>query len=174
MSVNYDKLNTYAASSAAFTPGATPQDVFTITGSSSSIIYVLKMGISTTQSTAGVNAWYLAKRSTANTGGTSSNLAEINFNSGNSAPTSIVLSYTANPTAGTLVGNVWSGHINSPAPATAGIGSVGLQLNFESLLGNPIVLVDQNQVLAWNFNGAALPTGLSVLAWVIWAESPKS
>ena len=30
--VNFDPQNTFMAASAAFTPGSTPQDVFTITG----------------------------------------------------------------------------------------------------------------------------------------------
>jgi len=175
MSVNYDKLNTYVACSSAFTPGATPQDVVTLTGSATKNIYVLEMGISTTQTTAGLNAWFIAKRSAANTAGTSAGLTEVSLQSTQSAATATGLQYTANPTAGTLVGNIWNGWINSPDIAADGPGALNSTVvNFESLIGKPLALLSAAEVVAWNFNGAALPAGLSVLAWIKWAESSKS
>lgn len=82
--------------------------------------------------------------------------------------TATVLQYTANPTAGTLVGRIWSGRVSSPAPATGGVGNVNIALDFQR---NSIKLAGINDVLAWNFNGAALPAGLSVVAWVQWMET---
>ena len=175
MSVNFDKYFTYMAASSAFTPGATPQDVFTITGNATTNVYVLKMGISTIQTTEGVNAWYLAKRSTANSGGTPATVTPVPVQSGNFAAGATVKQYTANPTAGTLIANLWAGWLNSPKAATAGVGGLqGIELDFESMLGQPIALLSTAEVLSWNFNGAALPSGLSVLAWALWAESSKT
>ena len=163
------------AASSAFTPGATPQDVFTITGNATTNVYVLKMGISTIQTTEGVNAWYLAKRSTANSGGTPATVTPVPVQSGNFAAGATVKQYTANPTAGTLIANLWAGWLNSPKAATAGVGGLqGIELDFESMLGQPIALLSTAEVLSWNFNGAALPSGLSVLAWALWAESSKT
>lgn len=166
---------TYGVVSSAFTPGTAPTDVFTITGSSTSNIYVTKMGISTTQTTEGINAWFIAKRSTANSGGTSAAPTIVSHNSNNPAVSASVLQYTANPTAGSLVGYVWGGWVNSPKVATAGVGGFqGIEVNFEDMFGQPITLLSASQVLAWNFQGATLPSGLSALAYCEWYESSKS
>ncbi len=165
----------YSAVSTAFTPGATPVDVFGITGSATSNVYVLKMGISTTQTTEGSNAWFIAKRSTANAGGTSAAPVIVPHNSNNPAVSATVLQYTANPTAGTLAGYVWGGWMNSSDVATEGIGGFeGLEVDFEDMFGQPICLLSASEVLAWNFKGAALPTGLSVIAYCSWYEVSKS
>src|SRR5262245_64634991 len=88
---------TYSSTSGIFSPDATPADVFTITGSATKTVSITKMCISSVQSTAGINAWYLTKRSTANSGGTSSNLTEIPYDSNNAAATATTLSYTVDP-----------------------------------------------------------------------------
>jgi len=177
MAIDYDRYPTFFAASTAFTPGATPQDVFTITGSATKNIHILQIAISTTQTTPGYNVWFLAKRSTANSGGTSSSIAPIAANSNKNSATATVRQYTANPTAGSLFGNIWGGWVPSPdrAPASgAGAAFGDIVVNFEDILGGPVTLIDETEVLSWNFNGAALPTGLSVLAWVKWVESSKS
>lgn len=161
----------YLAYSAAFTPGATPQDIFTITGSATKLVKVLRMFIATTQTTAGINGWAIVKRSTANTGGTSAAVTAIRSDQNDPAATATVLQYTANPTAGALVGGAWSGFINSPAPATVGIGGLmGAFVDFPDSLGKPITLRSISDVLTWNFGAVALPAGLSVRAGVIWTE----
>ena len=165
---------TYSAVSTAFTPGATPVDIFTITGSATHNIYVQKMGISTTQGTAGLNGLFIAKRSAANTGGTSAAPAIVPYVSTNSAATATVLQYTANPTAGALVGYVWGGWVNSPVVTTAGTGEIITEVDFVTEYGQPIALLSAAEVLAWNFKGAALPGGLSVIAYVVWTESSKT
>lgn len=158
----------YMAASLPFTPGATPQDVFTLTGSSSRNVTVIGAGISTQQTTAGVNAWNLLRRSTANAGGTPTTVAAVQNDRTLPAASATCLQYTANPTAGTLVGRVWSGRVSSPAPATGGVGNVNIALDFQR---NSIKLAGINDVLAFNFNGALLPAGLSVSAWFAWMES---
>ncbi len=163
---------TYAAASTAFTPGVAPTDIFTITGSATSNVYVLKMGLSTTQGALGTNAWFLEKRSAANAGGTHAAVAAVPYDSNNPAGTATVLQYTVNPAAlGAAVGPVWNGWVNSPA--VAGQGS-GIEVDFIDMFGQPLTLLSIAEVLAWNFNGAALPAGLSVLAYAVWYESSKS
>ena len=166
---------TYSAVSTAFTPGTAPVDVFSIAGSATSNIYVQKMGITTTQTTEGVNAWFLAKRSTANSGGTSAAPTIVPNNSNNPAVSASVLQYTANPTAGSLVGYVWGGWVNAPKVTTAGVGGIqGVEVDFEDMFGQPICLLSAAEVLAWNFKGASLPSGLSVIAYCAWYEISKS
>ena len=85
----------YMAASLPFTvTGATPQDLFTITGSSTKTISVIKTGIVTTQTTAGSNNWFLAKRSTASTGGTSAAVTAVPTDDTYPAATASVLQYT--------------------------------------------------------------------------------
>ena len=174
--LNQDQYPTYRAASAAFTPGATPEDIFSITGNANTNVYVQKMGISSIQSTAGINALFVKKRSTANTGGVAVAETSVPLQSGNAAAQAVVQHYTTTPTGvGTIIGSVWNGWVNSPAVATAGVGGLeGLELDFETMYGQPIALLTAAEVLAWSFNAAALPSGLSVLAWVHWFEIPKS
>lgn len=157
----------FMAASAPFTPGATPQDVFTITGSATRAVRVIRMGLSAVQTTAGMNFWQVVKRSTANTGGTSAPVTRVPLDKLYPAATATVLQYTANPTAGTLIGNVWSGRIAAPAPATA-VGNT--EKIIELSMGTFATLVGTADVLAWNFNGVALPAGLSLTPWVMWTE----
>lgn len=163
-------FGSFVAASAPFTPGATPQDVFTITGSATRSVQITKIAITTVQTTSGLNAWALVKRSTANSGGTSAAVTRVALDRAFPAATATVLQYTANPTAGTLVGSVWSGRVNAPAIASA------TGADFEKIIPNgggpmsPLVLTGITDVLAWNFGGVALPTGLSVQACVWWSE----
>jgi hypothetical protein len=163
---------TYAAASTAFAPPVTPTDSFTITGSATSNIYIIKMGLSTTQNALGTNQWFLLKRSAANTGGTSAVVAAVPYDSNNPAGTATVRQYTVNPAAlGASLGPIWSGWVNSPA--VAGQGS-GIEIDFMDMFGQPLTLLSTAEVLAWNFNGAALPAGLSVMAYAVWYESSKT
>lgn len=161
----------YMAYSPSFTPGATPQDVFSITGSATKLVKILSMYLGSGQTTAGVNAWQVVKRSTANSGGTSAAVVSIRSDQNDPVATATVLQYTANPTAGTLLGNAWAGHIGSITPASAGIPALaGVFIDFTEEFGKPIILRSTSDVLSWNFGGVALPAGLNVRCGVRWTE----
>lgn len=157
------------SASVSFTPVANPQDVFTLRGSVGKTINVLRMGIMTTQTTAGVNTWSLVKRTTANSGGTAAAVAMVPQDSTFPAATGLVQNYTANPTLGNSAGNVWAGRVSSPTPATAPAGDI-----------ERVVMIDGRQPIAtlrgvaeslcWNMGGAAA-TGLIVQASVWWTEN---
>lgn len=167
-----DNYATYSAFNAAFTPPATPTDVVTIYGSATKTVAVLRAFMSTIQTTAGINSWYLAKRSSAHTGGVQVQATLVPHDSSDAAASNGVNHWTTLFTgAGALVGNIWSGKINSPAAGTAGIGGyVGLQVDFTRLFGKPIILRGVAESINWNFNGVALPAGLSVLGGFTWVE----
>jgi len=158
----------YTIAPLPFTPGATPQDVCTLTGSATKTVIVSGAIITTTQTTAGLNAWSLLKRSTANTGGTSVTAPGIPVDSLSPAATAVARAYTVNPTAGTLVGRYSVRHVASPAPGAVGVGAAVQQVAFATL--GAIVLRGTGEVLAWNLNGVALPTGLSVSCSFDWSE----
>jgi hypothetical protein len=166
---------TYGVSTTPFSPPATPTDMATIYGSGTKTIYVWAVSIAMTQTTAGINRVYLVKRSATNTGGTSAAPTIVPFDSANASATASVVSYTVNasPLGGT-VGNICVQNINSPILATGityGNGSADMYpktVPFE--ISQPIVLRGTAQGLAVNFNGAALPAGLSVIVNFIWTE----
>lgn len=160
--------NTYTAFCAAFTPVATPTDIFSIEGTANKYIYIWRFFLSTIQNTAGVNTWFLNKHSTANSGSTPVASTIVPHDNAFPASTALVQHYTAtNPTPGTSLGSVLTTRLNSPAAATAGIGAVqGTWFDFTF----PIILKGAAQGLALNFAGAALPAGLSVIAGFTWTE----
>jgi len=165
--------STYGVSTTPVTPPATPTDMATIFGSASKTIYVTGVSITTTQTTAGINRIYLIKRSAVNTGGTSAAPTIVPYDSNSAAATATVLSYTVNPAGlGASVGNIAVQNVNSPILST-GIATLqqdmyGRCVSFE--LATPIILRGVAQGLCLNFNGAALPAGLSVIANFVWTE----
>lgn len=97
---------TYSASIDGLIIPVSPTDIFTITGSATKTIRVTYIEITGTSST-GVRADFtLVKRSTANSGGTSTTLTGVPHDSNNAAATATVRAYTVNPTTGTLVGQI--------------------------------------------------------------------
>lgn len=156
----------FHAASAAFTPGSTPQDVCTLSGSATKAVTVASMELGSTQTTTGTNGWQIVKRSALDTLGTSSTLTLVPLDLTMPAATVTARTYTVNPTLGALVGNVWSGFIVSPAPASAASSPVTAIVAFAP---HQLVLGPSEQV-AWNFGGAALPAGLSVRCVLRWAE----
>lgn len=136
--------------------GAT--DIVEIVGSSSKTVFIHSITISGTQTTGGGVPIYIVKRSTAASGGTSTNktitprstiLAE------GTAATAVVKAYTANPTTGTLVGNIWLGNISTPA--TTG-DSQPYRIQFNDT-GMPVKLSGTSQTLCVNLNGATVTGG---------------
>ena len=158
---------TYSASATALVPAAAATDMFTITGSATKTIRVLRIDISATQTTAGENTIVLLKRSTANTAGTSTAPTAVPHDSASAAGTATVLAYTANPTTGTLVGNLRSRKIAFQG-ATGTTSDVAV-FDFGNRPGQAIVLRGVSQVLALNLNGATI-TGGSCAISVEWTE----
>jgi hypothetical protein len=160
----------YTVSGLPITPPATPTDIVTLYGSATKTVRILRIVLNSTQNTIGINDWFIVKRSTANTGGTSAAVTAVPLDSNFAAPTATNLRYTANPTAlGTVVGNVAIVNIVSPptAPGTSGTSYIPYVFDFTN---NPLVIRGVAQGIAINFNGAALPAGLSVNYQITWTE----
>lgn len=158
---------TYSASIIGLAPATSPTDLFTVTGSAIKTVRILQI-LATATRTAGGNADYvILKRSTANSGGTSSTLTAVPHDSSDSAATAVVRAYTANPTTGTLVGNISTQKIFTN---TAGSGASD---KFEEIYGirpsKGIVLRGVNEVFAFNLNGVTM-TGGSFDIHVEWTE----
>lgn len=160
--------NTYSSTTVGLATALTATDIYTITGSATKTVKINKIRISATRSTSTTNDVLLIKRSTANSGGTSTNEAEIPLDSQNSAASATVLSYTANPTLGTTVGTL---RANKQFVNSLGSGPSDIVEWVWDLAGNsqPVTLRGINDVLAINLNGATITTP-SYTIYCEWTE----
>ena len=96
----------------------TPQDFLTVTGSATAIIRITHAECSGTAATISYGNVVALTRSTANTLGTSAAITPVPHDPNDLASTATALSYTANPTAGTLVGTIRASKIFLPLTGT--------------------------------------------------------
>lgn len=101
-------ISTYSAAVTGLATAALATDILTIGGSATKTVRIKQLRISATRTTSGNFDITLVRRSTANTGGTSTTLTAVAADSTDAAATATVLAYTANPTTGTLVGTMRS------------------------------------------------------------------
>lgn len=173
---NFNDKFYYSTASGNTTISAAPTDIVTISGNDTTNVYVTHLSLSTYQTTEGINAWVIAKRIGANSGGTSANSVAVNFNSKNPLASAEVLIYSANPTTlGAPAGYVWAGLVDSPelTPTETGDSYAGIQLNFLEMFGSPIALLSHNELLSFNFNGQTLPAGMQIFTTIGWYETYK-
>jgi hypothetical protein len=104
--ITEEKRATYSAavSQLAIASGAT--DYFCVSGSASHTIILKRIRYSGIGSSTTQIPLILVKRSSADTGGTSSTLTDVAHDTTNAAATAVVKAYTENPTLGALVGNI--------------------------------------------------------------------
>lgn len=158
---------TYGASISGLVLASAATDVFTIIGSATKKIEVLEIAIGgVATATTGADV-VLLKRSTANSAGTSTSPTMVPFDSTDTAASSAVKAFTANPTTGTLVGNLSATKVVLDITGTV---TNGLQ----SILrpapgGKPWVLNSGTETLAVNFAGATI-AGATVDVTVTWRE----
>lgn len=159
------------ASYSAAKLGLTPQgsDIFTITGSATKTIRVTRIEVSFTQSIYNENEVVLIKRSTANTGGSSTAVPAVPHDSNNSAATATVLSYTSNPTVGTAVGTVRVAKVFGQATSEPYAGSMIVVWDFGNRPSQAVVLRGITQVLAINLNSVTI-SGASFDISIEWTE----
>lgn len=172
--LSFGSKATYAASTnGTIVSPATPSDMAIINGSGTKLIKIIAVQFSAIQTTLGTNIYYLVKRSTANSGGTSTTLTSVPFDSTNASATAVVQAYTANPTTGSAVGTITAMQVKSPALTSAislhniDLANFGMR-SFE--LAQPITLRGTAEGLAINFAGAAFPTGMLWVANFVWTE----
>lgn len=148
-----------ATYSAAFNvaAAATATDIAVINGSATKTIYITKAIITGIQTTAGLADILLIKRSTADTGGTSTAQTAIPHDSADAAASGTVLAYTANPGAlGTSVGSIRRAFL--PVAGAASVVNPVVVFDFGDK-GKPITLRGIAQQLAINLNGVTLVGG---------------
>lgn len=149
---------TYMASTAFFTPATNTTDFLEILGSGSKTVEILKII---------ANSWFgsntdifdvrILKRSTASSGGTSVTTTAVPLDSNDAAATAVIKHFTANPTVGTLVGQIAA----VPAKTIYELGHADFdrgQVLYEVGLGEkPITLRGAAQSVVLNGNGVTVP-----------------
>lgn len=163
-------VDTYSASIRAFTPVATPTDIVTIAADATKAIKILRIEIFGLQTTAGLNEFFLIKRSTVNTGGTAAAITATPLDSRSPASVAVVKKWTANPTLGTAVGTLATAQAVSLA--ATGLTTPAFVFDAAAIGGSPIVLRAITEQLSLNFNGAAVPIGMALNINLYWAELP--
>lgn len=155
----------YSASTGLFTPAATATDILNIAGSATKTVKVTRVTLSGLSTVAGSIMAAIIKRSTANSGGTSSAVTAIPFDSGFAAASASLLTYTANPTVGTPVGTILQSRLNLLTVA------VLLSDTVFDLTARPVILRGTTETLSLSLLGAALPAGAAISnATVEWSE----
>lgn len=159
---------TYSAAITGLVAAATPTDIFTITGSATKTIRISLISISGTASLTAVKETLLIKRSTANSGGTSTTPSAVPHDSTNAAGTAVVRAYTVNPTLGTAIGTIRTAKfiLQSASTSTA--------MDYKTFeFGNKplqaVVLRGTTEVLALNLN-LITSAGNSLNIYIEWTE----
>jgi hypothetical protein len=169
VSINSPKP-TFRYTAIDITPVATATDVLVLNGSATKTIRVTRAGILGTATAASIYDLYLTKRTTANTGGTSTAPVATPSDTSDAAATATLALYTANPSAlGTGV-TLEASKVYLPAGATpAGAGTVR-EFTFGNRNDKAPVLRGVAQSIAFNFAGAAVPAGASLYLVIEWTE----
>lgn len=167
----------YMAATIEVAPAASTTDLFEIYGSGTKTIKVLRVELTYRGATAAasMDACYLLRRSTANTSGTSATLTNIKLDTNNGSATAVAKSYTANPTTGTLVGNLATNYLTGALDGGSTViqpAAVGRYVLFDAkLAGQPIVLRGTGEGVVVNFNGTAPKMGTPKLGITFyWTE----
>lgn len=152
----------YRAVTGFFTPVASTTDATILQGSASKTVRITNVWLVTNAYVSAMSV-FLIKRSTANSGGTSTTATSVPLDSANAAASvSGVKLYTANPTTGTSIGNVGQISILGNGLATSNTNMI-YNIYTASPLTQALVLRGTAEGAAINFNGVTGPTSISVI-----------
>jgi len=151
---------TYSASIVKLAVATSANVIFTLTGSATKTIRVTRIEMSGTCATTAKNVnFFIAKYSTAASGGTAGTAPAMTAHDSSNTATAAVAVYTADPTAGTLVGNIRSG--NMLMAVTGGtVAPAMYAANFGDRPSQDIVLRGTAQQLAISLNGENTATSV--------------
>lgn len=160
---------TYGVFITNFVPAATPTDVLQIYGSATKVIRVKSILIAGTATAASNIIANLIRRSTANSGGTSTVPVGVPRDTTNDTATAALRLYTVNPTAlGTAVGTIDGGRLNLAPPANGSIDRLLFQYAWQ--MDQAFVLRGATQGLCLNLGGATWPAGGAMDISIAWTE----
>lgn len=159
-------MRTYSAT-ASITAAASATDIAALFGNATTTVNITKIRITGIQTTTGTVEVLAIRRSTANTGGTSSNFSVALHDASDTANSSTPISYTANPSAlGTAAGTLRRQYLPVGSAASALSGDYIFEFGDN---GKPIVLSGTTQGLVLNLNGATVTGGVFTVT-IEWGE----
>lgn len=160
----------FMAAISGLVPAASGTDIFTITGKSGRAVRINQIQISGIATAAAAIPISIVKRSTANTGGTSTVVAAVGMDTAaNSAAGASVLAYTVNPGAlGTVVGTVSTARMIL-STASASVGTSPIVFAFERMYMKSPTLRDATESLCISYGGATA-AGNSLDISISWTE----
>lgn len=156
---------TYATGGTGYAAYATPTDLLVVKNpvGSGKVVYVVRLSIYIEATASALQQIYYIKRSTVNTGGTSTNPALVAYDSNSPAPVSVLDLYTAAPTLGTAIGTL---RVEPRTNSVLAAGGSQIDIYSSSTLGTTVainqpVTLRAGESLAINYNGAALTAGFA-------------
>jgi hypothetical protein len=159
----------YGFSVYGMTPVATATDVLTLGGSSTKTIRIRQIVISGVATGAGNIPIVIHRRTTANSGGTSTTPTPGQRDGNDDAATAVVRQYSANAASlGTSIAAIDGGRLGVAATGNASIDRFVAQYGW--LNEKSPVLRSATDFLAINLNGATLPSGLVLDIGIWWTE----
>lgn len=169
------QIATYSACSttASFAPPTNPQDIFSFIGSGTKTCKIQRIRLFLSSiSSEYTSEFFLIKRKGTTTGGASSTVTAVSFDSANQAPTGSLVYWTTAPTTpATFVGNISIPTIVSPLNGATGF---YVPPFFDLFVANgttqPLTVRGTTELISLNFNGVALPTNLKIKMEVVWTE----
>ena len=151
--------NTYQVCSTYITPATNATDIFILNGSSTKTVEVHRIEVAPYMDSGGVgsasHALYAIKRTTANSGGTSTSITPTRCDTSSGAATCSAKQYSANPTTGTSAGVIGQVTINS----NYNTGSLLPSILYDArITGKPLLLSGTAEGVAVNSNGVSVYT----------------
>jgi hypothetical protein len=164
--ITQEKRDTYAAAAHELAVASGATDFFCISGSATKTIILKKVHYSAVSSNTGQYDALLAKRSSANSGGTSTVIANVPMDSTSPAGQATVTAYTVNPTSlGVLVGYIASDDYTIVSTASNLVSSIR-DVSFGQEENQGVVLRGTAESVCLNFNAQSL----SGMKWDIYLE----
>lgn len=158
---------TFSAGVVGLVAAAAATDIFAITGALNRKIKILRIEVSGIATASQAIPFSVVRRSTANTGGTSTNPTAVSHTGAGTA-TATINAYTVNPTPGTLVGVIQSKR-GTLLTASAGTPASPTVFDFTTSGTAYPTLNGPTEVLALNYNGATA-AGNALDIFVTWTE----
>jgi len=160
---------TYYSGSLTITAATAATDIWTIAGSATKTVRVLKIELTGTQTTAGQVTVILQKRLSANTGGTTTTYLGNPMDTNNPPCTVTLTQYSANPASlGASGGAIRTGQFFFPGAATATPGQY-IQWQFGNTSDQAAVLRGTSQLIAVNLNAVTVAGG-TFFVNAVWTE----
>jgi hypothetical protein len=169
----------YSASTDAFTPYATPQDLCVLGNPGNSVTFrVFHVRVWGTQTTGGINNFFIIKRRAFDTFAANSDLTVINHDSFSIASSADVTVLTAAPITtgqkwGPYNGTGGTGIVRASdvfIAAPGGLANSYFDFDFGPNSGTQPVILHANEMLALNMNGIAVPSGQAISCEFNWTE----